>query len=636
MKQTIRRRLCIIILTSMLLTLFLNYYFQILGARIDMYHDSQNKFRQIDRILEQNESDTRKLKEDLKEDCFIRAKAAAYIVQNHPEIIEDQKEMEKIAGLLQVDEFHLFDTEGNLYSGSIPAYFGMNFNSGEQMEFFLPMLENYDLELCQDITPNTAEKKLMQYAAVWREDRKGIVQIGLEPTRVLEGMKKNELSYIFSMVTAEKGTVIYAIDPESYEIVGSSSQDLVGKKIEDINLNQHQVERSDKGFGERVDGRDSYCVFRPGKPVILGIVSTNESLYAELKRSTLLVALYLTILSLIMIVFISGYIDRYILTGISSINSKLEVITGGNLDTKVEVDTTPEFSELGGRINQMVASLLDTTNKWSKILEKAELPIGVYEYNRDMKRVMVTSRVADILNLPEQEAQTLFSDYSIFENWLDEIRNHSLEQEKTVYILDGGRYVRLESFSEGNSVVGVIFDVTEDVVEKKEIQQERDIDLLTGVYSRRAFYRHMDLLFQKPEQLKHGSLIMADADNLKQVNDQYGHENGDRYLRGMADILKHCRGDHKLVARISGDEFIIFLYGCENKETLLGYIRELHEYREQYTVELTNGFRIPVKFSAGSSFYPEDGTDFHVLKNLADEAMYCMKRSSKEKCEKGV
>lgn len=110
--------------------------------------------------------------------------------------------MEKVANLLDVDEFHLFDPDGTLYGGSQPKYFGLNFRSGEQMQFFLPMLSDRSLELCQDITPNTAEQKLMQYAAVWREDGEGIVQIGMTPGRVLEAKKKNELSYIFSLLTA--------------------------------------------------------------------------------------------------------------------------------------------------------------------------------------------------------------------------------------------------------------------------------------------------------------------------------------------------------------------------------------------------------------------------------------------------
>ena len=74
---------------------------------------------------------------------------------------------------MQVDELHLFDTKGKLFSGSVPKYYNYTFESGEQMKFFLPMLKDKSMQLCQEVTPNTAENKLMQYIAVWREDQKG-------------------------------------------------------------------------------------------------------------------------------------------------------------------------------------------------------------------------------------------------------------------------------------------------------------------------------------------------------------------------------------------------------------------------------------------------------------------------------
>ena len=83
------------------------------------------------------------------------------------------------------------------------------------------------------------------------------------------------------------------------------------------------------------------------------------------------------------------------------------------------MDSTPEFRELSFQINKMVESLLDTTNKISKILEMVRVPIGVYEYNRDMKRVMATSRLAGILRLKDQEAEELLADHCLFEqSWI--------------------------------------------------------------------------------------------------------------------------------------------------------------------------------------------------------------------------
>ncbi|WP_243134395.1 hypothetical protein [Enterocloster asparagiformis] len=77
MKRMIRRRLCMVILTAMLLTLFLNYFVQIQSARSGMYEEALDNFKQIERILEQNEQDTARARQELKQDCFIRAKAAA-------------------------------------------------------------------------------------------------------------------------------------------------------------------------------------------------------------------------------------------------------------------------------------------------------------------------------------------------------------------------------------------------------------------------------------------------------------------------------------------------------------------------------------------------------------------------------
>lgn len=171
---------------------------------------------------------------------------------------------------------------------------------------------------------------------------------------------------------------------------------------------------------------------------------------------------------------------------------------------------------------------MDTTNKISKILEMVRVPIGVYEYNRDMKRVMATSRLAGILRLKDQEAEELLADHCLFEQKLDTLRSRPVEREERIYRLEGAdlRYIRLESFERENSVLGMIADVTDDIMEKKQIERERDIDLLTGMYNRRAFYRHMEQLLREPDQLEHGMMLMADADNLKQVNDKYGHEMG--------------------------------------------------------------------------------------------------------------
>lgn len=68
----------------------------------------------------------------------------------------------------------------------------------------------------------------------------------------------------------------------------------------------------------------------------------------------------------------------------------------------------------------------------------------------------------------------------------------------------------------------------------------------------------LDSMFENPTALKYGAVIVIDADDLKKANDTYGHENGDCYLRALADILTSLQAPEQLTARIGGDEFVVY------------------------------------------------------------------------------
>ena len=147
-------------------------------------------------VIEKNEDDEKNMITSLKEDYIVRAKAVAYIINANPDAENNVDELKKIANLMSVDEIHLFDTTGKIYSGTIPEYYGYNFDSGDQMEYFKPMLEDKTLTMCQDVTPNTSEGKKMMYAITWDETGTRMVQVGIEPMRLLNEVKQNEISSI--------------------------------------------------------------------------------------------------------------------------------------------------------------------------------------------------------------------------------------------------------------------------------------------------------------------------------------------------------------------------------------------------------------------------------------------------------
>lgn len=635
MKRAITIRLCIVIVVSMIATAALNYYLQIKSAKEVMYSNAELRINQAMEILEKNDAEIEALNQDLEEDYFIRAKAAAYIVQNHPEVIGDLEEIRKIASLLQVDELHLFDTDGVLFAGSEPKYYNYTFASGEQMQFFLPMLEDKTLQLCQEMMPNTAERKMMQYIAVWREDGQGIVQIGMEPVRLLEAMEKNELSRIFEMMTAEEGIRIFALDRDTGRILGATDRDLLGKTAEDIGLELADPEqRSGKQILEiSTEDEENYCVVEPVGDLLIGVSGTYEKLYRNVPANMALIIFSLCVLAFAVIFLILRMLDKIIIQGIYEIVEGTKKIAAGDLDYRMEIDHSPEFAKLSSNMNNMVESLLKNTGKLSLVFQNIDIPLAVYEYNGDMRRVLATSKMGEILLIPEEELSRILSDQKYFSEKIQEICSRPYEPERDVYIIncpDGQvRYVKVRSYQEDGKTLGIVVDMTEEIVEKRQLQRERDIDLLTTLFTRRAFFSRMDALLQKPEELKTAVLLMTDLDNLKFVNDHGGHELGDQMLKTVAGLLLGCEAPHKLAARLSGDEFVLVIYGAESQEELMGYLDNLHNRICETELALPDGENIKVSLSGGYVFYPECTGSSRELVKLADETMYLVKKSTK-------
>lgn len=106
-------------------------------------------------------------------------------------------ELRKIAEFMEVDEIHIIDAADEIVSGTHPQYYGYSFDSGEQMNYFKPMLKDKSLKMVQDIEPNTAEHKLMQYSAMWNSTGEFIVEAGIEPVNVSKVTEKNDCLIFF-------------------------------------------------------------------------------------------------------------------------------------------------------------------------------------------------------------------------------------------------------------------------------------------------------------------------------------------------------------------------------------------------------------------------------------------------------
>lgn len=167
---------------------------------------------------------------------------------------------------------------------------------------------------------------------------------------------------------------------------------------------------------------------------------------------------------------------------------------------------------------------------------------------------------------------------------------------------------------------------------QKQYQSEIEFlayhDTLTRLPNRRLFTNQLEAAIEVCQR-DHQTLtiLLIDVDHFKSLNDGYGHQCGDELLQATAQILQQAVGDKGTVARIGGDEFVLFMKEPDFEQQLKDFIKQLQSTFEAYTEAKYPD--LSLSLSVGMSQFPKDGNDEQTLMHQADQAMYEMKRNRK-------
>jgi len=154
-------------------------------------------------------------------------------------------------------------------------------------------------------------------------------------------------------------------------------------------------------------------------------------------------------------------------------------------------------------------------------------------------------------------------------------------------------------------------------------------DELTGLYNRRGFFTlAKECLRLAKQSQKEVMLLYADLDNMKEINDTLGHEEGDRLIQETAAMLKSTYRTSDIIARIGGDEFVVFPVGTV-KDHSDKIANRLQENIENYNAQANN--RYSLRISTGIATYdPNSMQSIDELLKQADSLMYQHKQSKKK------
>ncbi|MEW5981020.1 MAG: HD domain-containing phosphohydrolase [Acidobacteriota bacterium] len=163
----------------------------------------------------------------------------------------------------------------------------------------------------------------------------------------------------------------------------------------------------------------------------------------------------------------------------------------------------------------------------------------------------------------------------------------------------------------------------------EQTQEQSLTDVLTGLPNRRFLDRQFPVeLARTQRHLGHLSVLVLDMDRFKHINDEFGHQAGDRALKEVSHVLRAGLRTYDVCARLAGDEFVVLLGDCDRSQADRRRL-ELQEGVAAINFEPLPGHRVDLAISVGASTFPEDAQTPEDLIEVADRRMYRDKASRK-------
>jgi len=278
-----------------------------------------------------------------------------------------------------------------------------------------------------------------------------------------------------------------------------------------------------------------------------------------------------------------------------------------------------------------------------KILTMADLTSSIYHGRHGMEKL---SELKDMI-----KEETSMKDEQI-ESYIDTVAQVTLETLSSFEIDAGDMKPYSQILQEANEELGrlnlsyeqLVLELRQEKMKVEELARElkeaNEIlrgmafkDGLTGLYNHRYFQEQLEKELSRAERYNHTlSLIMIDIDHFKNINDTYGHPNGDIVLKSVAQLLSGSVRQADIVARYGGEEFAIILPETDLKGAVV-LSERLRRSVQDMEVHLNNNQTIHITISMGISVYePSKGRKKKSeLIDSADRALYKSKASGRNR-----
>lgn len=332
----------------------------------------------------------------------------------------------------------------------------------------------------------------------------------------------------------------------------------------------------------------------------------------------------------------------------------------GDLNCRAPVSDVPELAETAEAFNRMAENLVEAREKLEQRVRQAtseldslitRIPAGVYKLRMfadgGNRFDYVSPRWCELLEIEAEEVYRNTSS-AITRLHPDEVESFLQQYEAARLSLApfqwegrtreglSTRWLHIEStptLLDNGDILweGIQYDISATKMREAELDHIAHYDTLTGLPNRSLLAdRLQQAMIQSSRRSTKLAIAFIDLDGFKSINDNHGHDTGDRLLQAIAERMKHALREGDTLARLGGDEFVAVLIDLPDIEASQPMLERL---RDAASETVTHGLlTLQVSASLGVTFYPQDADiNAEQLLHQADQAMYQAKLAGKNR-----
>lgn len=426
---------------------------------------------------------------------------------------------------------------------------------------------------------------------------------------------------------------VFVIDGNTGKIIGISQNNEQEINLDDAESTEEYLSilrSSNNGERIKINGTMKFLKTKNMDDKILGVYVEADTVYSTILIQIIYLLAGILAVLICVIIIVRYHLKRYVLQDISSIESSIKELMAGNMDVTFETEYNTEFRHITAVLNDWKDSYKYKKERMSRMISSINSHVAVFECLYSINQNFFSDNTQCILGVDDEEWDEMTKTPKGFEKYLTSLISDS---EEDIITLKNDRYISIVSFNKENEFYGMIMDKTGDMKLKNKIEQElhaaqegAEIDPLTQLSNRAGLEKKVKTsLENEPGQ---GTMLIFDLDNFKLVNDKLGHPEGDILLKKFAGCLKSYFRKNDIVARIGGDEFVVFIHSHIAGDILSDKLQDLLENIRR---ELSSYDRYGLSTSIGVAYVDQSTNCYDDLYKCADVGLYIAKRRGKNR-----